>query len=432
MIYSDLFPESWYLPVPVKPTASKNIWINQRFHNEILTLKAEFDLFFSNKNKMTNDDLDFGIISALNQDSFIRNETEWLQYYNSVSYLKTERFFDPYNPDLGSSRGVIFKKGQWKGVGRNHASIRKTYQHNTGFMSYAETLYETIIDRVMEKYLPPNNFVPIYGVFTFVDYPSSYLLRSSNYIRCSQIPNSIRKEEILKVRKHLANKLSSNDINFWFKEAMLKTITSMSMGIFQTSTTGDNLTLDGACLDNGSIDWILPINGKFFFTTITLNETSKRMISQGDILDWKLIFSHQINEIETCYDYLLKSFNNLKDSYTNLKIPTVEWCYFKTIIKKLFSLPNDLDSDSFTTVLEEKLYLVKKFLEVEEKNGAKIFITPLRSGDYLISIGRSMHAELITLLNKLLSLATKNDGFVLSEDMKRILDCFFLKYDLPN
>jgi hypothetical protein len=194
----------------------------------------------------------------------------------------------------------------------------------------------------------------------------------------------------LKVQKHLASKLSGNDINFWFKEAMLKIITSMSMGIFQTSTTGDNLTLDGACLDNGSIDWILPINGKFFFTTITLNEISNRMISREGILDWRLLFCQQINEIETCYDYLLKSFNNLKDSYTNLEIPTIEWCYFKTIIKRLFSLPNDIDSDSFTNVLDEKVHLVKRFLEVEEKNGAKIFITPLRSGDYLISIGKSI------------------------------------------
>lgn len=180
---SNIFPSTWYFPVPVKAAGSNVFWVNKKLLGVLNTLTENFYKLFSLSDLVSNYNL--GITSYLYTDSFVSEES-WEKYLQGVKILQSERFFNPYSPDIGSGRSAIFDCGAWKGIGRNHAASRIDYVHCHGGMSYLESLIEVSVDRLLNS-IDPESHVPLLGAFCYKDQNSSFIIRSSDSIRCGQI-----------------------------------------------------------------------------------------------------------------------------------------------------------------------------------------------------------------------------------------------------
>jgi hypothetical protein len=412
-----IFPETWFFDVPVRHCSSYCFWINSKREKELNLLTEKFYELFKIMDPVTNYNL--GIRSALYPEPFV-SKSQWDEFTTSVKFLKSERFFDPYSPDIGSGRNVIFEAGSWKGVGRNHAAARIHHSHCSGYMTLTEAMYEVLMDMVVERF-DGNMNVPLLGAFSYHDYDYSFIIRSSDIIRCGQIVEGMKYTEIESALNYLSKKIPNVSSDELFTFLMNRVAKLIKKGVFQTSPTKDNFCLDGRLVDNRTIDWIKGYKGMNFSCLIYFKIPSITEDYFINGVDWKRFFSLDIANIATPLNYFSSKFHSLKNAYKILGIPSPEWNDLLTEYSSFFNLPKCFfyfDMSMAQTKIKAGYDI---FLEAEDK-GASIKSYYINPNCVLLSIGSSIQKDVIKTFVKLLKLNVIVNGPSKQSQISQILN----------
>jgi hypothetical protein len=421
-----LLPESWYIPVPVFSTKSDSFWMNDDFRYESEKLLLNLQEVFQNEKRCS--EIDYGIISKLNSTPFFC-EKEWDDYLASTTFFKTEKFFDPYSFDVGSGRNAIFKDWCWKGIGRNFAATRLDYKHTSGSMSYMDVLFEIFFDRVFFKFDPSAN-VPLLGGFCYQDYEQSFIIRSADTIRCGQIFSGLRTPEIHSVLNFLERKLNPLPKTEWFDFIINRLLRLAQNGIYQTSPTKDNLCVDGRIIDNGTVDWFSGDKNKNFAFFVYFSES----ISPEEFhsKEWKHVFSKKIEDTLPIYINIGHHFQNLKNTFEILGLPTFDWDYFVNLCEKYFNLPKFMFEFRKPDLASKRIHTSLDLFKAADQNNLKIHHYPIGSRCYIVSVGPSTRREADKILKKLFLTTFISQNKITASAMKDILFKILSLYELPR
>lgn len=331
-------PSTWYVPTLAKYSPSFPVWLNPNQTKTLKTLQETFNHFFKINNK---DVIDLGLVSDKRSNIFYHDENDWINEKPNSVYLYTDRFFNSYGKDLGSARNMIMANNCWKGIGRNEVSVRKGPDHVNGYLDLCDALTETYFSNKI-KDISPSLYIPILGVFAYKDYPSSFLIRDSHLLRCSQIPADIKSEEIQKIHHYLKEFYKTDDLNNIFEETFNHILKCYKSGLFQTSATRQNITITGGLIDCFSVDYIENDEDfKFVFQLFVHDEKKKdEFLNKAQRSDFKWIKDNQVSTCLTPIRYLRSQFESLKYAYNclNIRIPT--WEEASAQAQKELNFPN--------------------------------------------------------------------------------------------
>ena len=417
-----MLPSGWLYDVLAEKAPSSTLWINPLHTADLEKLQLELDDYTGGT---SSGKLDLGLRAFIPSKSCYFSEEEWKKEISSSFVFKSDRFFNPYSPDLGSSRNLIFKDGCWKGVGRNQAATRLDYRHASGIMSHLDVVIEVIFSEVLSKYAPLLN-VPVYGAFTFDDQPSSYIIRSSDSIRCSQIPGILEEEDRLLFISYITNKLGVP-----VSECMLKIMnnlaTLLKTGVFHLSPTPDNITIDGRLLDHQSIEWIEGIKTSPIFCQVFLKSPQFKV---NEHTKWQEVFNQEITDIGTPINFLSSKYHSLRKAFNILRIPSASWGNLTSHLSIITGLPEVFFKFGKENS-KDKISWFKEHLDNAERDGQRIYIYQ-KDASICLSVGHSIQSELPNILSKLLQVSLKGetsaDYQLLNQRLSEVLNSVLKRY----
>ena len=418
-------PETWYIPVPVVLSEASFFWKNPHQKLDLERVYGKLASLF----RLDRDQGQlFGFETCLPTKSFY-DKDDWDRFMGSVVFLKTDRFFDAYSPDLGSGRNVIFEDACWKGVGRNFAATRTDFSHTSGQLDVPDSLREIVIDRKLSG--AANDIrVPLWGAGVYQKRGSAFIIRSASAIRCSQVPGHMEKAEKDVFLNYLKQSLPGLSENDWFVFLIRRLTRHLAHGIYSISATKDNITLDGRLLDNQSIEWVqfshrAFLNAEFFFKDELVERSqgdAELFLSRVDVDDISNI-STQVKSIQHCHMAIAAAFRALG-------LPWTEWGDLVPELARMLDMPEFL----FTlekNVIGEKLDYIKSFvrqaslvdpLEIEMYGARKV----------VFNTGRRLNKDIYRIGAKLCAVAMSSGSQVTSEDFSQILQLILLKYELED
>jgi hypothetical protein len=323
-------PETWFASVTAKKSTSTPLWLNsQKSFQEALSF---FNLIFDSSNK----NIDLGIVSSSMTQPFYFTQEAWDAEISKLKYVKTDRFFYPYSPDLGSARNIIIGNYCWKGVGRNGTAVRKELSHASGYLGIKEAIVELYFDLLLKK-ISPEMRVPVVGVFLYKEFPSAFLVRSSLLLRCSQIPGYLRDADKLEIKRHISTCFDGAPEDQWLLIAVRRCAKLIRRGFYQTSSTRDNITIDGRILDNYSMDYLDSNDEQNI--TCQVFYSPKFDVASVDTRNLEWLLSDDIELISTPIKFLSSFYFCLMESYSILGIECPKWDEIVSLLIKDTSFP---------------------------------------------------------------------------------------------
>jgi hypothetical protein len=413
------FPDTWYITVPVVRTGSSLFWTNDEFLSQLAGLHEELS---SEKAPSSTDKLELGLVTSLPTRPFYTCE-EWDTFTKSIRVLKTDRFFNPYSPDVGSGRNVILKHACWKGVGKNFASTRMDYRHTSGMMAPQEVITEVIFDYVM-KIMASSLRVPIWAAGLYVDYPGAFIIRSSEIIRCAQVPGRLEDPERKICKEYLQVSLPGISESDWFMFIIERLAGFLAKGIFHTSATADNLTLDGRLVDNQSIEWIQSRQSPFLLCEVFFKNANRQLGEAFAERAFEKIRPENISNISSQCIFLHHSHYALKCAFKAIGLNTIEWEDLVPGLAKQLQLPSlffSLDKDLVPQKLD---YLIAHIREV---GSDQVEYLNIEDRKILINSGKRMNKEIFKSADRLVQVAGAGAE---TKDFKNIVDLLLNKYAL--
>ncbi len=420
----NLLPETWFIPIPVKTAKSNLFWTNTYYKKDLEELNLQLNIL---RNDKTSNELNLGIISSLPAEPFYDSQ-KWKNYQNSIFYLHTDRFFNPYSPDLGSGRNALLGKACWKGVGRNFTATRVDNFHSSGMLSSSTALTEILFDYVLSKHRPDLR-VPIWAAGVYQEQPSTFLVRSNQVIRCSQVPGFIKKEEREIFKQYLKEQIPGIAEKELFHYIMMRLTRSLAQGIYHISPTPDNITIDGRFIDNQSVEWIDFKNESFLSAQIYFkqeNISSKERFFSGD---YETIDVENISNISTQAYYIQGCHHALFDAFNSIGLTTISWEEIENEVAQIIKLPPfffNLDKVHIPAKFE---YLKAYFNQVKKYD--KIEIEVFENKWIFINSGSRMNNKTHELFKKMLIISRlTNKEHLQPQDLSDLLTRVLSAYSL--
>jgi hypothetical protein len=400
----DILPDCWFVEVPIKKMRATPFWINQEF---------EEDLRLGNKLLNGHEGpLDLGIVTDNSADPFMTLES-WSQH-NKKTYLKTEKFFNPYSVDIGSGRNAILGPLHYKGIGRNFAACRRDYVHSWGGMHHYEVLAEIFFERNLNSVMPEAS-VPLLGGFLYEDLDQSFLIRSSKFIRCEQLEVKLEAEEKNKVRDYLLSLFPN--LEMIHQEVASRHIRLYQSGIYHRSPTMGNITVDGRLLDHYSLEIFRPCpqlkEGLSF--EIHFVEPIETPLGPNELRE------HFLNspylKINHSMDYLIRQIAIVAHSLEGLDIKHLGFHETIDLVKSHFPL--------WCKYLVDMELRIAKYPELFRElldSSEQIHLRQTKYGTVVFQVGQFLSHQCIPLIHHLLKVEGASSRKVGSSELKFIAD----------
>ncbi len=419
-------PETWFIPVPIQHFNSELFWINKYHENDLKELNNQVR---SLKKNSLSFESNLGLVTKLASNSFYENK-EWDEYLKTVFYLKSDRFFNPYSPDLGSGRNVLLGKACWKGVGRNFAATRIENSHSSGKLGLNTALTEIYFDYVLREFAP-DLMVPIWAAGLYKNQSSAFLIRSGEVIRCSQIPGYIKTKEKDIFKNYIKDNLPIMPEDEWFEFIIFRIASYLAKGFYHFSATSDNITIDGRFIDNQSIEWLKFNGDNFLFTQIYLKNADEKLANQLFYRDFNHVDVSKISNFATQVNSLKHSHYALKNAFNSIGLKTISWEKMKKKLVDIVNLPEfffSLDPE----LIPQKFEFLKDFIE-RNKTTNPIESEKIDNLKVYINSGNRMNTKTHELFKKLvLTYILGNNKSISSDELMEILNRVLLKSKLTK
>lgn len=231
-------------------------------------------------------------------------EDDYRSYLEDKCVLVTERFFYPaHTTNIGSTRHLLIKGFQLKGVGRAILS-RLDYFHNWGGMKFQEAINEMVYG-LFYHYSTPLGASRIAAVWikktkgNLNSTLSACAARESKTIRLAQVMHvELSPRDHLRLRSFITQK---NSISV--KVAFDRLIDQLSFcfyhNIFHVSDIAENLTLDGKFIDTCGVKFA------------------------GDLNDWKMGITLKYTDVSDSYEVMDTAYTHY------LEIMRLSWSLYE-------------------------------------------------------------------------------------------------------
>lgn len=404
LVESVSLPSTWYMPVIARQAGASPIWINQKFESKLRTAAAMISPNSDPKDFLRN----LGLITTPPSKSFY-NKEEWDNFLNDALMLKTEKFFSPYVDGIGAGRCANLGEIQFKGIGRNFGATRLDWLHCWGGMGIIEGLTELLMERKLQMEFP-DALVELYGLFKFDEPNQSFLIRSSDFIRCIQCPPGLTPRDQNILIGHLERKLGNSNRHQWHEKIVRRFIEMISKGFFHHSPNPENITIDGRFLDHHSVEWI-KTDKSAFSVHIKKRSTTKHDESLESIL------SHPAPQIFTSLDCIIQQAQSVGWALSNLNIKCLS---VEEVREQLIDqFPNW--SDFLPLPKDRDKILPKLITEKIKSNELQAQPLPATFNELAFSSGPFQNQRVCSALRQMLKLRdTGNNQLASSIELKEI------------
>lgn len=268
--------------------------------------------------------------------SFISKE-DYSTMMNKIEYIGfTERSYSSLSSFLGSSRHVLLKTLQLKGIGVNDLLNRANYYHSWGGYPFRDSLKAIMCNCIIND-RTSLGAVDIFGVILYreqyiKDLPLVILLRDCDTYRLSQISKDYTSNsDMIKLQDFINQKFNHMTPEGILEIIVKNYVDAFLYGIRHKSINRENLLIDGRFIDTESVVFTPKRTPYPYFSTIyipkqysesLIGKPLKEVLGIGDpfllstsfLHDLRLAYILTLKSYEVIYGRKIKYKENLVES----------------------------------------------------------------------------------------------------------------------
>lgn len=249
-----------YCNVPVKKIEALPWFINPKQTKKLKLTAREIQHVTKAGGSKNSWPASLGISSvAKNLPSFV-DRRSWQEYQGQIAgYLPTEYFLEDKYFGIGSSRHVLTRRYQIKGIGRNQLAVDNDYYHNWGGYPARDALRSLISDFFLKSRTilgPLETHAILVHYASGLEFPLALSFRQNDTFRLAQVNSKILTlDEFEIIKKSIFKNLSEKTLLNSYKIIQENYIKAFLNGVTCRALTTQNLTTDGRYIDTESIDF---------------------------------------------------------------------------------------------------------------------------------------------------------------------------------